>query len=617
MSTTTATPTGSTALKSMQRELDVLLALTRTAAGAYDRTDLVDRIDRAAARHADRELTVLVVGEFKQGKSTLVNALLNAAVCGVADDVSTVVPTIVRYGAEAVAQVFYQGDDAPAPATVPLADVAKLATEQGNPGNRAGIRSIEVSVPRKLLVPGLAMVDTPGVGGLESTHGAATTAALGLAEVVLFVSDASQPLTASELEFLRTAASHCPNVVLVQTKIDIQPAWRRVVEINREVLRAESTEIDVLPVSSVVRQRATAENSAQLNDESGYPPLLALLRDSASGEAAKLAALTTLSDAAFVIEQLCARFDTERLVLQDPAAAADIVEQLEGAKARAEELRGQSAKWQQTLTDGAQDLTGDLDHDLRLRIRKIVSEADEAIDANDPAVMWEGFEQWLHCRIGFDITAHQQLIAARADELAVRVAEHFAIDEAAVGVSLDLQITPVSGRSLKDDLELHHGGGTGSALAAVRGSYGGLLMFGMFGQMVGLAMLNPLSVVIGLGLGRRTVREEKKRQLMQRQQQAKMAVRKYLDDINIEAGKVSRDTTRRVHRELRDEFAGRAEQLQATIRESLRSAESVTKQAIADRERRLTDVRAELDRLAKLKAKADSISATLGSAVSR
>lgn len=609
---TPAPAAAATTVSAIHRELVPLLDLARKAAEAYGRLDMVERIDRAAARHADRELTVMVVGEFKQGKSTLVNALLNAPVCAVADDVSTVIPTIVRYGAEPTARATYHdSEEGMEPSPIPFADVAALSSEQGNPGNRAGIRSLEVAIPRKLLQPGLAVVDTPGVGGLDSTHGAATTAALGMAEVIVFVSDASQPLSHSELEFLRLSRLRCPNVVLVQTKTDIHPAWRRVVELNRQYLAQAEIGVDILPVSSVLRQRATTENSTELNEESGYPPLLTMLRDAASGESARLAARTTIGDLVFVVEQLTATFEAERQTLEDPASLGALVAELEAAKVRADQLRGQSSKWQQTLNDGAQDLTTDLDHDLRVRVRMIIAEGDSVLDEADPATIWEGFEEWLHHRIGFDLSAHHQFIAARADDLAARVAEHFADGESQVQVQLQFAIAPFAAKTLADDLDLDRAGLTGNALAAVRGSYGGLLMFGMVGQMVGLAMLNPFSVIVGLGLGRRSLREEKKRQLVQRRQMAKMAVRKYLDDVNVGAGKVSRDTIRRVHRDLRDEFALRAEELQSTIRESLRSAESGAKEATVEQSRRLSDVRAELDRLDKLRGRIDKMSALL------
>ena len=137
-------------------------------------------------------------------------------------------------------------------------------------------------------------------------------------------------------------------------------------------------------------------------------------------------------------------------------------------------------------------------------------------------------------------------------------------------------------------------------------------MFGMIGNLVGLGMFNPISLVVGLGLGRRTLREEKKRQLTQRQQASKIAVRKYLDDVNIEAGKVSRDTARNIHRDLRDEFATRAEQLQATIRESLRSAEMGAKQAAADRQVRLNEVTAVQKRIATVLQKVELVTRALG-----
>ena len=604
-------------LASVRRDIVALLDQSRTLATELGRDDLVERLERASARNAERDLTVLVVGEFKQGKSTLVNALLNAQVCGVADDVSTIVPTLIRHGDEAKATITYQGEGATPGRveTVAIEDVAKSATEQGNPGNRAGIRSVEVWLPRKLLQTGLVLVDTPGVGGLDSTHGAATTSALGMAEVVVFVSDASSPLSASELDFLRTARSRCPEVVLVQTKTDIHPSWRKVVEANRQYLAGAGIDLPIMPVSSVLRLRATADNSTELNDESGYPALLTFLRDAAIGETAKRGMRTTIGDAAFVLEQLHAPLDTERATLEDPAMLGGLLAGLEGAKTRAEALRSQSAKWQQTLNDGAQDLASDLDHDLRMRVRAIIAEAEKVLDDHDPVSIWEDFEQWMHQRIAFDLASHHHTMAARADELAARVADHFEADEAAVGIKLEVPITPIRSRLVGTDLSLERPGISGNALAAVRGSYGGVLMFGMIGNLVGLGMFNPISLVVGLGLGRRTMREEKKRQLMQRQQASKIAVRKYLDEVNVEAGKVSRDTARLIHRDLRDEFAVRAEQLQATIRDALKSAETGAKQAAASRQERLQAVNAQLTRIANVRARLETMSTTLGPVV--
>ena len=67
-----------------------------TVAESMERGDLASRLRGTRARLDEPEVTVVVAGEFKQGKSTLVNALLNTDLCPVHDDVSTVVPTVVR-----------------------------------------------------------------------------------------------------------------------------------------------------------------------------------------------------------------------------------------------------------------------------------------------------------------------------------------------------------------------------------------------------------------------------------------------------------------------------------------------------------------------------------------
>src|SRR5215471_3586341 len=73
------------------------------ACEAYRRPDLGERLGAARRRLADPGIHIVVAGEFKQGKSSLVNALVGAAVCPVDDDVATAVPTYVRHGAETTA----------------------------------------------------------------------------------------------------------------------------------------------------------------------------------------------------------------------------------------------------------------------------------------------------------------------------------------------------------------------------------------------------------------------------------------------------------------------------------------------------------------------------------
>ncbi|WP_232241259.1 dynamin family protein [Kutzneria sp. 744] len=122
-----------------------LLDLAIRATAAYRREDLGERLAVARRRLLDPEVRVLVVGEFKQGKSLLVNSLVDAPVCPVDDDLATAVPTLVRYAPEP--SVVLVGDDEHQRRQVPIDQLAQHVSEAGNPGNRERLRYAEVGFP--------------------------------------------------------------------------------------------------------------------------------------------------------------------------------------------------------------------------------------------------------------------------------------------------------------------------------------------------------------------------------------------------------------------------------------------------------------------------------------
>src|SRR6266508_2984888 len=137
----------------VQKALGVV-KLGSQAANAYKRPDLVERLANTARRLADPSFHVFVVGEFKQGKSSLVNALLNAPVCPVDDDIATSAPTAVRYGEEPKAAVLLkppdddavdENDERPEPIReeIPIEKVAEFVTEAANPANERRVQSVE------------------------------------------------------------------------------------------------------------------------------------------------------------------------------------------------------------------------------------------------------------------------------------------------------------------------------------------------------------------------------------------------------------------------------------------------------------------------------------------
>ncbi|QYN35700.1 dynamin family protein [Pseudonocardia sp. DSM 110487] len=575
-----------------------LVDLALKATTAYERPDLGGRLLQTRKRLADPDVRVLIVGEFKQGKSQLVNALVNAPVCPVDDDIATAVPTVVKYAETTGAALVREGEseDSTERTAVPATQLVQHVSEAGNPGNKALISYAEVGLPRKLLSGGLVLVDTPGVGGLGSAHGAATMSALPSADAVLLVSDAAQEYTAPELEFLDAAMKLCPNVACVLTKTDLYPHWRRIEELDRGHLRKAGVKAEIFPVSSVLRLHAAKEQDAELMDESGFKPLVDYLLHKVVAQSDDLDRRSTSHDVLSVADQLASGMKAELSILEDPEKVNALVEDLTKAKSRADELKQRSSRWQITLNDGVADLQSDIGYDLRDRLRTIGREADRLIDESDPAEVWEQFSDWFHQQISSAASANFVWAAERARYLAVQVAEHFAEGAEIAMPELRFDDEGIAGKV--DQLEQPEAERLGRGmqlLTGMKGGYGGMLMFGMIGTLAGFSVF--AGAPAGLLLGIKAVRDEKKRLLTKRRADAKQGVRKHIDEVTFQVGKDSGDMLRRTQRQLRDHFSALAEEMSTSISASVQAAQNALKTNTSGREKRIRDLKAELARI--------------------
>jgi GTPase SAR1 family protein/gas vesicle protein len=581
------------------------------ACEAYHRPDLAGRLGAIRRGLSDPAVHIVVAGEFKQGKSSLVNALIGASVCPVDDDVATAVPTYVRHGEQAEAHLLYEGDP-PRRAPIPLDDVPQHVIESrqtiraaADPDQR--VIGVEIRLPRKLLAGGLVLVDTPGVGGLGSAHAAASLAAISMADAVIFVTDASQELTRSELDFVHQARRLCRTVVCVITKTDFYPAWRKIRQLNEGHLRS-AVDVALMAVSSTLRARAVKANDTGLNTESGFADLVRFAAEQVRGGAAERAAVEAAAEVAAVCDQLIASFEAEKAALADPEAARRVVADLNAAKQRVELLRSTAAKWNQTLSDGVADLSADIDHDLRARFREVLQEADDSVENIDPADTWPQMESWLQSRVSYELLANYTMLRGRADALSADVAEHFR--EASGQVLEHLAVynptSVMAGKTVEHKIELERMKVGKQAMVALKSAYGGALMFTMLGAMTGI-VLGPISVGIGLVMGHKGLREEKKRQLLQRRNQARNAIRRYCDEVSFVMSKDSRDTLRRIQRQLRDHYSALAEELNRSNSEALSAANNAAKRSQAERDQRMKDLEAELTRLRQLKQRTEAV----------
>ncbi len=585
-----------------RRQVGVIVELidhTRSIADLNDRADLSARLAAARERITDPLVRVVIAGQLKQGKSQLLNSLLNLPAARVGDDESTVLVTLVGYDEQPSARIVvsdaHGGEEAVA---VPVADLRtdlrRAPQARGRP-----VARVEVGAPSPLLKGGLTFIDTPGVGGHGQPHLSAMLGLLPDADAVLFVSDASQEFTEPELRFIRQAAEICPAAAVIATKTDLYPFWRQVVEADNAHLRRAGLEIPVIPASSLLRSHAVATDDKELNEESNFPAIVKFLSEKVLSGDNNRTRDQVIGEIRSAAEHLILSAGSELSALSDPDQVRRLTADLERRKQEAQEALQQTALWQQVLTDGIADLTADVDHDLRARFRAITQQAEEVIDSLDPTLHWGEIGAQVEDDVANAVGDNFVWAYRRAEMLAAEVARTF------VDAGLDVvKIPELSAREMAAGmgrlkslarLESKPIGKGHKVITSMRGSYGGVLMFGMLTSVAGLGMFNPISLGAGLLLGRKAYHEDMENRMLRVRNEAKTNLRRFVDDVLFVVTKESRDRLKNIQRQLRDHYREIANQTTRSLNESLQATLSAARLAEADRNTRVGELERQLN----------------------
>jgi len=148
-------------------------------------------------RLIEERFFISVLGEIKRGKSTLINALLGAEILPKAALICTASLCIIRFGPKPRAIVFFREGET---MEVPPSDLKTIATKKNHDADK--IRHIEIEYPLPLLQDGIVIVDTPGVNDTDEVRRRLTEEFIPRSDGVLFVLNAGQPFSDSEMRFL-------------------------------------------------------------------------------------------------------------------------------------------------------------------------------------------------------------------------------------------------------------------------------------------------------------------------------------------------------------------------------------------------------------------------------
>lgn len=232
---------------------------------------------------------IVVCGEVKKGKSSLLNAIIGQNILPVDTNVATSqVFRISDSEKESFSLVFTDGTTQ----SITKEQLSKYGSQVDANINGDSmfdgrmLSYIQVNVPTQFLPKHVNLVDTPGLGAVYKSHEWLTQNYVKRAAGVLFVFEASQPMVELERTFINKVLDITPHVMFVMTKIDIvKPSeWT----IQRERLIESLTEIyskrglpapNVYPISSKALMNAAEEEDDDFKMENVQSSMFPVLKD--------------------------------------------------------------------------------------------------------------------------------------------------------------------------------------------------------------------------------------------------------------------------------------------------------------------------------------------------
>lgn len=248
-------------------------------AGPADR--LRDGLAQLRAR-LRRDFNLVVIGEFKRGKSTLVNALLGARVVSADVTPETVFVQEISFGPERrVTAVLEDGGRVDLGADVATREALE-GLEERLPGSLASL-CIQDASP---FLDGVTITDTPGTGDLMWRFDERVQGYLPRADAILYVISALSPLSESERTFLTMTLRpmELSKVVFVVNMVDGMRSEADVERVSNRIaekIHRHFPDSPVFPVSALDQlSRACGEEPLRDGLEARFARLEAHLTES-------------------------------------------------------------------------------------------------------------------------------------------------------------------------------------------------------------------------------------------------------------------------------------------------------------------------------------------------
>ncbi len=252
---------------------------------------------------------LVVVGQFKRGKTSLINALLGSDILPVAVVPLTSIVTIMKYGDALRIKVFFNDGRI---TEIRPESLSEYVTEKGNPKNIKNVSEVIITYPSPYLKDGVRLIDTPGVGSIYQHNTDVAYQYLPKSDAAMFLLSVDQPMSKAELDFLEDVKEYSNKIFFLLNKADYlnERDLQESIDFSKGVLKdAMGTDVKIFPVSAKLALEGKISGDENLIKKSRLPEFSEVLNRFLMEEKGKILILSITNNLLRILTQ--ARFELE------------------------------------------------------------------------------------------------------------------------------------------------------------------------------------------------------------------------------------------------------------------------------------------------------------------
>jgi GTPase Era involved in 16S rRNA processing len=322
---------------------------------------------------------LVVVGQFKRGKTSLINALLGADILPVAVVPLTSIATVMTYGDALRIKVYFNDGNV---AEIKPESLPEYVTEKGNPKNVKDVNEVVVTYPSHYLKDGVRLIDTPGVGSIYQHNTDVAYRYLPKSDAVLFLLSVDQPMSRAELDFLKDVREYSDRIFFLLNKADYlnESDLRESIDFQKNVLtEATGSDVRIFPLSAKLALDGELNRAADMLRKSMLPQFSRTLNTFLVEEKGKVLIISVANNLLRMISQARLELELEMKSLTTPLG--ELQQKIAAFEARKQEVLLEKRDFDILLDGEIKRLSSDiLDEDIRKYRKELLAREQVHLD---------------------------------------------------------------------------------------------------------------------------------------------------------------------------------------------------------------------------------------------